>query len=198
MVSVIVFRIFNLVPGISSYFKMAPAGNITSGITPWLFQVLHLDSVVRVSLKRARNASTIKSFAAHIRWKNMGDCSAEFWISERSKSLQRKIFFALFHQLIDKCIIFLIAETAAKTVKQRRPMVLDVNWFYGSVAWKPRNVPRRHFRLNDVSWSSVATSLLDNSGYQTDREIYDHAAAISLFAWRFRRSHERCKTRQIY
>ena len=73
-------------------------------------------------------------------------------------------------------------------------MVLDVNWFYGSVAWRPKNVPRRDFRLNDVSWSSVATSLLDNSGYQTDREIYDHAAAISLFAWRFRRSHERCKT----
>ena len=63
------------------------------------FQLLHLDSVVRVSPKRARNTSTIKSFTALTRWKNMGDCSSEFWLSERSKSLQQKIFFALVHQL---------------------------------------------------------------------------------------------------
>ena len=34
---------------------------------------------------------------------------------------------------------------------------------------------RRDVRLNDVNWSLVATSLLGNSGYQTDRKIYDQS-----------------------
>ena len=34
---------------------------------------------------------------------------------------------------------------------------------------------RRDVRLNDVNWSLVATSLLRNCGYQTDRKIYDQS-----------------------
>ena len=34
---------------------------------------------------------------------------------------------------------------------------------------------RRDVRLNDVNWSLVATSLLVNSGYQTDRKKYDQS-----------------------
>ena len=34
---------------------------------------------------------------------------------------------------------------------------------------------RRDVRLNDVNWSLVATSLPGNSGYQTDRKIYDQS-----------------------
>ena len=37
------------------------------------------------------------------------------------------------------------------------------------------NLLRRDVRLNDVNWSLVATSLLRNSGYQTDRKIYDQS-----------------------
>ena len=34
---------------------------------------------------------------------------------------------------------------------------------------------RRDVRLNDVNWGKVATSLLGNSGYQTDRKVYDQS-----------------------
>ena len=40
-----------------------------------------------------------------------------------------------------------------------------------SVAWKPKNAPRREVRLNDVNWSLVATSPLGNSEYQTERNM---------------------------
>ena len=40
-----------------------------------------------------------------------------------------------------------------------------------SVAWKPKNAPRREVRLNDGSWSLVATSPLGNSEYQTERNM---------------------------
>ena len=33
-----------------------------------------------------------------------------------------------------------------------------------------KNAPRRDVRLNDVNWSKVATSLLRNNGYQTQRK----------------------------
>ena len=35
------------------------------------------------------------------------------------------------------------------------------------------HILRRDVRLNDVYWSFFATSLLGDSGYQTDRKIYD-------------------------
>ena len=38
-----------------------------------------------------------------------------------------------------------------------------------SVAWKPKNAPRRDVRLNDVNWRLVVISPLGNSGYQTKR-----------------------------
>ena len=62
----------------------------------------------------------------------------------------------------------LIAKTAANTVNSRH--------FYGSVAWKPKNALRWDVRLNDVNWSLVTTSLLGNSGYQTNRPKQDHLA----------------------
>ena len=34
---------------------------------------------------------------------------------------------------------------------------------------------RGDVRLTDVNWSLVAASLLRNSGYQTDRKIYDQS-----------------------
>ena len=41
---------------------------------------------------------------------------------------------------------------------------------------------RRDVRLNDVNWSLVATSLLGNSGYQTDRKKYDQSKMTLRFA----------------
>ena len=40
----------------------------------------------------------------------------------------------------------------------------------GTVAWKPQNAPWRH--TGDVNWNAIATLMLDNCGYQTDRKIY--------------------------
>ena len=48
---------------------------------------------------------------------------------------------------------------------------------------------RRDVRLNDVNWSLVATSLLGNSGYQTDRKIYDQSKMTLRLATVFRESH---------
>ena len=40
----------------------------------------------------------------------------------------------------------------------------------GTVTWKPQNAPWRD--TGDVNWNAVATLMLDNCGYQTDRKIY--------------------------
>ena len=50
------------------------------------------------------------------------------------------------------------------------------------MAWKPKNAPRHDVRLNDVNWGLVATLLLDNAGYQTDRKIYDQSTPLAILA----------------
>ena len=66
---------------------------------------------------------------------------------------------------------FTIAKMAQKQSKQHRQMLLDINQFNGSIAWKPKKIPRQDIRLNEVNWSLVLTLLLGNSGYQTNRNI---------------------------
>ena len=57
-------------------------------------------------------------------------------------------------------------------------MLLDVNRLHVMEVLpgnRKMHLLRRDVRLNDVNWSLVATSLLRNSGYQTDRKIYDQS-----------------------
>lgn len=65
----------------------------------------------------------------------------------------------------------MIAKTAQKQSKQHSQMLLDINQFNGSIAWKPNKRPRRDIRLNDVNWNLVVMLLLGNSEFQTNRNM---------------------------
>ena len=64
-------------------------------------------------------------------------------------------------------------------------MLLDVNRLHVMEVLpgnRKMHLLRRDVRLNDVNWSLVATSLLGNSGYQTDRKKYDQSKMTLRFA----------------
>ena len=57
-------------------------------------------------------------------------------------------------------------------------MLLDVNRLHLMEVLpgkRKMHLLRRDVRLNDVNWSLVVTSLLGNSGYQTDRKKYEQS-----------------------
>ena len=68
-----------------------------------------------------------------------------------------------------------------KTVAKSLAVGIVQLWFgYHSVTINI--APRHEVRLNDVNWSLIATFLLGNSGYQTDRKIYDHSTPLAILA----------------
>ena len=75
---------------------------------------------------------------------------------------------------------FTIAKRAQKQSKQHRQMLLDINQFNGSIAWKLKKRPRQDIRLNEVNWNLVVTLLLGNSGYQ---HLYNTALRAIFFLY---------------
>ena len=68
------------------------------------------------------------------------------------------------------------------TMKPLQNLLLSALYSYDLVTITINIAPRHEVRLNDVNWSLIATLLLGNSGYQTDRKIYDHSTPLAILA----------------